>query len=97
MNIALKNIAASFLLMVLLSSCGGGGSSTTPPAGNQPPPTTVVAKGDRIMEIDLTLPADEDFISAFNKGRDVGMESISVSLDWTVIEVGLNQNSKLLG
>ncbi|HFB65460.1 MAG TPA: hypothetical protein ENJ60_07970 [Aeromonadales bacterium] len=93
MNIALKNIAASFLLMVLLSSCGGGGSSTTPPAGNQPPPTTVVAKGDRIMEIDLTLPADEDFISAFNKGRDVGMESISVSLDWTVIEVGLNQNT----
>ncbi len=93
MRALLKVISSRILLIVFLTGCGGGGGSTTSPAGNQSPPAMVVAKGNRIMEIDLTLPADEDFISAFNKGRDLGIESISVSLDWTLIEIGLDQNT----
>lgn len=92
MSKQLKSVIVSFFLIVWLSGCGGGTGDTVTPTNNQLPPT-VIAKGDRIIEIDLTMPADEDFISAFNKGRDLGMESISVSLDWTIIEIGLDQNT----
>ncbi len=81
-----------FFLVFLLTGCGGGGGNSSAPGGEQTPPM-VVAKGDRMMEIDLTLPADQDFISAFVKGRDLGMESISVSLDWTLIEIGLDRST----
>ncbi len=74
----------TLLLGTLLVNGCGGGSST--PATVTPPPT-IVEQGQRVMEIDITLPADEDFEAAFEKARPLGLESLSVSLNWTTIEI----------
>lgn len=76
-------------LIAAVSGCGGGGGSAQPlPPLPSPPPTTVVPKGDRVLEIQVSEPANGDFAGAFNLAQSVGMESASLSLDWNGVDIG---------
>jgi len=80
------------MTVLILTGCGGG-SSSAPVQPATPPPPAVVEKGNRIMEIDVNMPADQDYVSAYDKARVLGMDSVSISMDWTIIEIGLDQTT----
>lgn len=80
----------------VLGGCGGGGSgrgSTVPPVTPDPTPPQVVPKGARILEIQVSDPADGDFAGAFNLAQAVGMESASLSVDWNGIDIGTDTST----
>ena len=72
------------LLALLLSACGGTDRGDTAP---DPLP-----RGERILEIDITPAESRDYGAAFLEASRLGMQSTSLSLDWTVIETGLDSS-----
>ena len=80
-----------------LAACGGGsGGGTNAPPPPPPPPSggpPVVQKGDRVLEIQVSDPADGDFVSAFREAQSVGMASASLSLDWSILDIGSDPNT----
>lgn len=82
------------LIAALAAGCGGSGGSTSEPAAAAPPPASgPVQRGSRLLEIDVTAAADGDFAGAFNLASSIGMQSISVSLDWTDIDIGTDSTT----
>jgi len=80
------------LASLVLVACGGG--STPGNTGNvNPGGSGVVAKGNRLMEIQVSAPANGDFAAAFNLAQTVGMDSASLSLDWNGIDIGTDNNT----
>jgi len=69
-------------LAVLLSACGGSDQDHREP---DPQP-----RGERILEMDITPAESRDYAAAFSEASRFGMQSTSLSLDWTVIETGLD-------
>ncbi len=79
------------LLAQMVLACGGGGSGETAPTPPMVPPTvSALAKGERILEIDVNQASDDDFSNAFNLANTIGMQSATLSLDWTLIDIGTN-------
>ena len=75
----------------MIVACGGGGSGDSAPAAQVTPPTPMpLAKGERILEIDVNQASDNDFAAAFNLANKIGMQSATLSLDWTLIDIGTN-------
>ena len=76
------------------TACGGGdsGGAAIPPS---PPPggPAVVQKGSRVLEIQVSTPADGDFVGGFREAQTVGMESASLSLDWNGVDIGTDPNT----
>ena len=76
-------------VLFMLQSCGG--TSGNSPTAASPP--AVVQKGNRLIEIDINEAADNDFAAAFNRGQSVGMDSVSLSIDWNLIDIGSDQST----
>ena len=55
--------------------------------------SSIVSKKDRIFEIDITEPQTKDYFRDIQKVKSIGAQSISISLDWTVIEVGFDKST----
>lgn len=77
---------------LILVACGGN-STTTIPVGGNPGGTSVVQKGARLMEIQVSEPANGDFVSGFSLAQSIGMDSASLSVDWSAIDIGTDNNS----
>ena len=69
------------LLLLTLTACGGSGDNPEP----LPP-----LQGERILEIDITPAESRDYATAFAEAGRLGMQATSLSLDWTLIETGLD-------
>lgn len=80
----------TLLAAVALTSCGGGTAATQAPVT---PPTGIVPKGSRLLEIQVNESAGIDFVNAFNLAQTVGMDSISLSLDWNGIDIGTDNTA----
>lgn len=52
-----------------------------------PTPANPLPKGDRILELDANAPEDQDFDRAMDLARELGAESIRLSVFWDDIEV----------
>jgi len=87
----LRSTLLTIILSLMLAACGGGGSDQTNP------PNTVVAKGTRILAIDVTEAETTDYDTAVDKAANAGAEMINLSLSWTTIETspGVYDNSFL--
>lgn len=77
----------AFVILVIAACSGGGGN------GDKNPIDRAVAKGDRILEIQTSEPANGDFAAAFNLAQTVGMESASLAVDWNEIDIGTDNNT----
>ena len=53
--------------------------------------TDAQPKGDRILAIDVTEPADGDYDAAISTAIDAGAEAVSLSLFWDDIEISPNE------
>ncbi|MFQ5547618.1 MAG: hypothetical protein ACE5FV_04950 [Woeseia sp.] len=75
------------LAILLIAACGGGGGygNSNNTGGGGP---GVVAKGNRLLEIQTSEPANGDFAGAFNLAQSIGMDSASLSVDWNAIDIG---------
>ncbi|MFQ6007100.1 MAG: hypothetical protein ACE5OQ_16540, partial [Woeseia sp.] len=75
------------LALLLFAACGGGGSyGNSGNTGGSGP--GIVAKGNRLLEIQTSEPANGDFAGAFNLAQTIGMDSASLSVDWNAIDIG---------
>lgn len=48
-------------------------------------------KGERLLGIDITMPEDDDYDSAFELGKELGMDFTTLSISWDDIEKSQNQ------
>lgn len=89
-----KTLAGFICLLfasILSGGCGGGTDSAAPPP--TPVPPTPVAKGGRTLEIQVSEPASNDFASAFNLAQSIGNEAVSLSIDWSAIDIGTDYST----
>ncbi|MDA3960228.1 MAG: hypothetical protein PF961_05525 [Planctomycetota bacterium] len=64
------------LVIGILAAC----SSDGPPP--QPTVTAPVARGDRMLSIDISLPEDDDYTAAFERAFATDMDQVKLSIDW---------------
>jgi hypothetical protein len=76
------------LLLFVTLACGDSTPTATPAPIGIPTvdPVQVVPKGNRILEIDITEGADDDFAQALQLARDAGAGAVSLSVSWDDIE-----------
>ena len=77
-NVEMLRILLIALSAVLLTGCGGGtagGSSDGP-----------VEKGGRILGMDINEVPTVTYDRAYEKAMDLGVEEVSISLDWSELE-----------
>jgi hypothetical protein len=72
-------------MILAVAACNGGGGND-----NGSDDSGAVPKGNRILEIQTSEPADGDFAGAFNLAQTVGMQSASLALDWNAIDIGVS-------
>jgi len=77
---------------LFLVACGGSPSPDNTGSSN-PGGTGVVPRGDRLMEIQVSEPANGDFVSGFNLAQSIGMDSASLSVDWSGIDTGTDTST----
>ena len=80
-------MVAAFMILAIAACNGGGGN------GNGSENTAAVPKGNRVLEIQSSEPADGDFAGAFNLAQTVGMESASLAQDWNDIDIGTDNST----
>lgn len=85
-------ILLGVLTALVLAACSGSPSSSivNPPP---PPGTSVVQKGDRVLEIQVSEPANGDFTGSFNLAQSIGMQSASLSVDWNDLDIGTDNTT----
>jgi hypothetical protein len=52
-----------------------------------------VQKGTRVLEVQVSEPANGDFAGAFNLAQTIGTEAASLSLDWSAIDIGTDMTT----
>ncbi len=84
-----------FLLFLIgLSSIGCSPAESASPTAIQIPPVgTVVQKGDRQLAIDVNAASDDNFETAFQLAKDVGIERIGLFQNWDTLETSPNTYS----
>jgi hypothetical protein len=85
---------AAFLILALAACSGGGGDGgPVDETGNGSDDSGAVPKGDRVLEIHVSEPADGDFAGAFNLAQTIGMQSASLAVDWNAIDIGTDNST----
>ena len=75
-----------------------GASACSAPAASDPPApvlpaVTPVARGERTLSIDVNEPSDGNYDAAFRLAREVGTQSVSLSIPWDSFELEPGQFS----
>jgi hypothetical protein len=74
------------VILVLVLALLLFGEREQSPQESTTPPSTPVLQEDRILAIDITSAADNDYESAFRRGKDVGMQEVGLFFNWNAIE-----------
>ena len=83
----MKRFALFIIALALISlACGESAEVTPDPTPAPVKITDTQPKGDRILAIDVTDPADGDYDASITKALDTGAEALSLSLFWDEIE-----------
>ncbi len=79
------------LLILTGTACDNSGEVNQPPEPKSqisfPTPGNVHEKGERILELDANAPENEDYDRAMDLARNLGVESIRLSVYWDDIEI----------
>jgi hypothetical protein len=91
----LRFLLAVLVLITASVACDeSGDTEPLPPAeDNTNPPSSdlVVPKGDRILELDANAPEVDDYDQVMELARELGVDSIRLSVYWDDIEVSPGQ------
>jgi hypothetical protein len=84
-----KSLLLAFLVLILATlACEEPPQIDSPESSSSgiPTPADPRPKGDRILELDANAPEDDDFDKVMELARDLGVESIRLSVYWDDIE-----------
>lgn len=83
-----KSLTLTLALLIMASvACAGlNKSNLVPSYSTIATPTNPLPKGDRILELDANAAQNQDFDQAMDLARDLGAESIRLSVFWDDIE-----------
>lgn len=73
-------------LVIVLAACGGGGGGSGD--GGDPGP---IPRGERLLSIDISLPEDGNYISAFENAFVTDFDQVKLSYDWHWLRDNLDE------
>ncbi len=80
-------LALVLLILSSIACLGSTGSKTSPADPAIPASADPLPRGDRILELDANASENGDFDEAIDLARELGAESIRLSVYWDDIEI----------